>query len=50
MASLVAPKSDLINAEFSYGRWNGDDAKSLEEPVRILVARMSMFLVHRYDV
>ncbi|KAL5494924.1 hypothetical protein ACEPAI_386 [Sanghuangporus weigelae] len=36
-------KSGLINAEFSYGRWNGSDARTLEEPLRVLVARMTSF-------
>ncbi|EJD03603.1 uncharacterized protein FOMMEDRAFT_133035 [Fomitiporia mediterranea MF3/22] len=36
-------KSALIDAEFSYGRWNGSDAKDLEEPFRIVVTRMGNF-------
>ncbi|KAL5519292.1 hypothetical protein ACEPAH_975 [Sanghuangporus vaninii] len=36
-------KTGLINAEFSYGRWNGSDARALEEPLRVLVARMTSF-------
>ncbi|KAI0266395.1 hypothetical protein BC834DRAFT_969434 [Gloeopeniophorella convolvens] len=31
----------FINAEFSWGRWNGDDAKQLEEPLMIVISRMN---------
>ena len=34
----------FINAEFSCGRWNGDDAKQLGEPLRVVLFRMSTFL------
>ena len=33
----------MINLEFSWGRWNGNDAKNLGEPLRILVSRISSF-------
>ncbi|THH07358.1 hypothetical protein EW145_g3442 [Phellinidium pouzarii] len=36
-------KGGLINVEFSWGRWNGDDARGLEDPLRVLVARLSEF-------
>ena len=36
----VSAKSALINAEFSYGRWNGNDAKALEIPLKDAVARI----------
>ena len=36
-------KNGLINLEFSWGRWNGNDAKNLGEPLRILVSRISSF-------
>ncbi|KZP19305.1 hypothetical protein FIBSPDRAFT_1045659 [Athelia psychrophila] len=32
-------KSGFINLEFSYGRWNGDDVRELEEPMLGLVTR-----------
>jgi len=34
-------KSVFINLEFSWGRWNGDDIRSLEEPLMALVTRVS---------
>ncbi|KAH8119852.1 hypothetical protein DFH11DRAFT_1754336 [Phellopilus nigrolimitatus] len=43
MLKELEQKSGLINAEFSWGRWNGNDAKGLEEPLRILIARMGSF-------
>ncbi|KAI5117073.1 hypothetical protein M0805_007950 [Coniferiporia weirii] len=36
-------KGGLINVEFSWGRWNGNDARALEDPLRVLVARMGEF-------
>ena len=33
-------KSGFINLEFSYGRWNGDDVRGLEEPMIALVTRV----------
>ncbi|TDL18689.1 hypothetical protein BD410DRAFT_900749 [Rickenella mellea] len=36
-------KSSLINAEFSWGRWNGDDAKDLVEPLKFTASRASGF-------
>ena len=40
-ACEVGMKSALINVEFSFGRWSGDDAKAIEEPLKVLVSRMS---------
>ena len=37
-------KSGFVNAEFSRGRWNGDDSKALEEPCRLLVTRTSKLM------
>ncbi|KAF7972398.1 hypothetical protein HWV62_18046 [Athelia sp. TMB] len=34
-------KSGFINLEFSYGRWNGDDVRGLEEPMIALVTRVA---------
>ncbi|KZP26783.1 hypothetical protein FIBSPDRAFT_731732 [Athelia psychrophila] len=34
-------KSGFINLEFSYGRWNGDDVRELEEPMLTLVTRVA---------
>jgi hypothetical protein len=31
----------FINAEFSWGRWSGDDARKLEEPLFHVMFRMS---------
>lgn len=36
-------KSGLINLEFSYGRWNGDDVRELEEPMLGLVTRVGTY-------
>ena len=36
---IVMAKSGFINLEFSWGRWNGDDVRSLEEPLMALVTR-----------
>ncbi len=38
----VKSKTMLINAEFSYGRWNGDDVKALEEPLQRTVAHICL--------
>ncbi|KAI0002456.1 hypothetical protein BJV74DRAFT_815934 [Russula compacta] len=35
----------FINAEFSWGRWNGDDARQLEEPLFIVISRMSGLMI-----
>lgn len=42
---VVAAKTALINVEFSYGRWNGDDAKALEEPLQHTVARICSYSI-----
>ena len=42
LLSIVETKGTFINGEFSWGRWNGDDVKALEEPLKILQARISM--------
>jgi len=39
--SEVVLQGKFINAEFSRGRWNGDDAKRLEEPLFSVISRMS---------
>ncbi|TFY75709.1 hypothetical protein EWM64_g8302, partial [Hericium alpestre] len=33
--------SKFLNAEFSFGRWNGEDVKALEVPLTALVSRIS---------
>ncbi|KIM71841.1 hypothetical protein PILCRDRAFT_93686 [Piloderma croceum F 1598] len=37
----VMAKSVFINLEFSWGRWNGDDVRSLEAPLLALVTRVA---------
>ena len=37
----VTQQGKFINAEFSRGRWNGDDAKQLEEPLLRVITRLS---------
>ena len=37
----VAGTSKFITLEFSYGRWNGDDVKGLEEPLLGVISRLS---------
>jgi hypothetical protein len=37
----VTLQGKFINAEFSWGRWNGDDARQLEEPLLSVIFRMS---------
>ena len=39
--SKVTQQGKFINAEFSWGRWNGDDARQLEEPLFVIISRMS---------
>jgi hypothetical protein len=34
----------FINAEFSWGRWNGDDARQLEEPLLGVISRLNGLL------
>ena len=47
----VTQQGKFVNAEFSWGRWNGDDARKLEEPLLTVISRMSgwyiSFLCHR---
>ena len=35
----------FLDAEFSWGRWNGDDARQLEEPLLMVISRLSMWYV-----
>ena len=35
----------FLNAEFSWGRWNGDDARQLEEPLLMVISRLSMWYI-----
>ncbi|CCM03466.1 uncharacterized protein FIBRA_05599 [Fibroporia radiculosa] len=35
------PQLTFINLEFSWGKWNGDDLKALEEPLSVVVSRLS---------
>jgi hypothetical protein len=37
----VTQMGKFINAEFSWGRWNGDDARQLEEPLLGVISRLS---------
>jgi hypothetical protein len=37
----VTQQGKFINAEFSWGRWNGDDARQLEEPLLSVITRLS---------
>jgi hypothetical protein len=37
----VTQLGKFLNAEFSWGRWNGDDARQLEEPLLMVVSRLS---------
>jgi hypothetical protein len=39
-STIVMAKSGFINLEFNWGRWNGDDVRSLEEPLVALVVRV----------
>ena len=39
--SIVATQSKFLGAEFSWGRWNGEDAKGLEEPLLAVSSRIS---------
>jgi hypothetical protein len=39
--SEVTQLGKFVNAEFSWGRWNGDDARQLEEPLLMIISRMS---------
>ncbi|KAI9512000.1 hypothetical protein F5148DRAFT_157072 [Russula earlei] len=34
-------QAKFINAEFSWGRWNGDDAKKLQEPLLGVISRIN---------
>lgn len=36
----VMAKSGFINLEFSWGKWNGDDIRALEEPLLALAIRV----------
>lgn len=46
MAHLqVTQLGKFLNAEFSWGRWNGDDARQLEEPLLMVVSRLSMSFI-----
>jgi len=40
----VMAKSVFINLEFSWGRWNGDDVRSLEAPLMALVTRVGKYI------
>jgi hypothetical protein len=35
----------FLNAEFSWGRWNGDDARQLQEPLLTVISRFSMWYI-----
>jgi hypothetical protein len=37
----VTQLGKFVNAEFSWGRWNGDDARQLEEPLLMTISRMN---------
>ena len=37
----VTQQGKFINAEFNWGRWNGDDAKQLEEALLGVISRLS---------
>ncbi|KAI5116968.1 hypothetical protein M0805_002170 [Coniferiporia weirii] len=39
----LTSKNALVEFEFSYGRWNGSDCKSLEDPLKLLIARTGAF-------
>ncbi|KAI9465778.1 hypothetical protein BJY52DRAFT_1376562 [Lactarius psammicola] len=40
----VTQQGKFINAEFSWGRWNGDDARKLEEPLLGVISRLNGLL------
>ncbi|KAJ7186248.1 hypothetical protein B0H12DRAFT_1173827 [Mycena haematopus] len=40
----LAATAGMLSLEFSWGRWNGDDLRSLEEPTITLITRVSTFL------
>lgn len=40
-SSKVTLQGKFINAEFSWGRWNGDDARRLQEPLFSVISRIS---------
>ncbi|KAI9441300.1 hypothetical protein H4582DRAFT_1367483 [Lactarius indigo] len=40
----LTQQGKFINAEFSWGRWNGDDARKLEEPLLGVISRLNGLL------
>ncbi|KAJ7775586.1 hypothetical protein B0H16DRAFT_1713170 [Mycena metata] len=40
----VASSSGFLSLEFSWGKWNGDDVRSLEDPTVTLITRVSSLL------
>jgi hypothetical protein len=45
MVPQVTQLGKFLNAEFSWGRWNGDDARQLEEPLLMVISRLSMWYI-----
>lgn len=41
----VTQLGKFLNAEFSWGRWNGDDATQLEQPLLMVISRLSMWYI-----
>ncbi|KAF8273497.1 hypothetical protein EI94DRAFT_1826225 [Lactarius quietus] len=45
----LTQQGKFINAEFNWGRWNGDDARQLEEPLLCVISRLNgLFTFIRY--
>ena len=39
-------QKQMLNLEFSWGRWNGEDVQAMLEPIQILATRLSTRFVH----
>ena len=40
---LVAGQLPMLNLEFSWGKWSGDDIKTLEKPLGNVVGRVGPY-------
>ena len=38
----VMSQKAMLNLEFSWGRWNGDDVQEMLEPMQIVATRIGM--------
>jgi len=41
----VDSQSGMLSLEFTFGRFNGDDAKAIEEPLKMVVSRIGLCTV-----